>query len=109
MGVELTPSLIGRFKHIARSLPASKRSAFQASVALEFCDGSPRLAESTFGWSRRAVQLGIANLETSTVYRRTPSAGRPRTEDKIPGFERAIRSLVEPRSQVDPKFQSPFL
>ena len=109
MGVELTPSLIGRFKHIARSLPASKRSAFQASVALEFCDGSPRLAESTFGWSRRAVQLGIANLETSTVYRRTPSAGRPRTEDKIPGFERAIRLLVEPRSQVDPKFQSPFL
>ena len=74
MGVELTPSVIGRFKHIARSLPASKRSAFQASVALEFCDGSPRLAESTFGWSRRAVQFGIANFETSTVseYRSIP-------------------------------------
>ena len=61
MGVELTPSLIGRFKHIARSLPASKRPAFQASVALEFCDGSPRLAESTFGWSRRGRPRGRKN------------------------------------------------
>ena len=68
MGVKLTPSLIGRLKHVARSLPASKRPAFQASVALEFWDGSPRLAESTFGWSRRSVQFGIAHFETSSIY-----------------------------------------
>ena len=36
MGVKLTQSVINRFKHIARSLPPSKRRAFQASVALEF-------------------------------------------------------------------------
>ena len=52
MGVELTQSAIDRFKHIARSLPVSRRRLFQASITLEFCHGSPRLAESIFGWSR---------------------------------------------------------
>ena len=109
MGVELAKSAIDRFQQIARSLPASKRRRFQASIALEFCQGSPRLAESTFGWSRRTIFIGITEFETGTLYQRTPSRGRPKTEDKVPGLALAIRALVEPKSQVDPKFQSPFV
>jgi Rhodopirellula transposase DDE domain len=35
--------------------------------------------------------------------------GRPRTEEKDPALEAAIRALVDPQSQTDPKFQSAFL
>lgn len=109
MTVELTQSAIDRFKQTARSLAGPKKRQFQASIALEFCQGSPRLAESTFGWSRKAIVIGIDEFESGTVYQRTSSRGRPKTEDKVPGLVAAIRSFVEPRSQVDPKFQSPFV
>jgi len=31
-----------------------------------------------------------------------------KTEEKLPQLEQDIRSLAEPESQQDPKFQSPF-
>lgn len=109
MTVKLTQSAIDRFKRTARSLAGPKKRQFQASIALEFCQGSARLAESMFGWGRRAIVVGIRELDTGNTYQRRPSRGRPKTEDKVAGLEQAIRSFVDPRSQVDPKFQSPFI
>jgi hypothetical protein len=34
--------------------------------------------------------------------------GNRKTEEKVPRLEEDIRSLAEPESQQDPKFQSPF-
>ena len=38
----------------------------------------------------------------------TSARGNHKTEEKLPLLEEDIRSLAEPQSQQDPKFQSPF-
>ncbi len=35
-----------------------------AEVSKTFCCGSPRLTETEFGWGRKAVELGLHELET---------------------------------------------
>ena len=85
MTVKLTQSAIDRFKQTARSLAGPKKRQFQASIALEFCQGSARLAESIFGWGRRAIVVGISELDTGNTYQRSSSRGRPKMEDKVAG------------------------
>ena len=37
----------------------AKRRTFQAAMALKYCAGHPRQAETVFGWSRQVVELGL--------------------------------------------------
>ena len=62
-----------------------------------------------FGWSRKTVELGLNELRTgiTCLVDSTKGANR-KTEEKQPRLEENIRSLEEPQSQQDPKFQSPF-
>jgi hypothetical protein len=105
----LTEPQIATIKDAARKLTGAKRRAFQAQVTLDYLDGSARRAERVFGWSRRTVELGLNELRTGiTCADRYSERGNRRTEEKLPQLEQDIRSLAEPESQVDPKFQSPF-
>ena len=106
---ELTDQQISTIKDAASKLTGSKRRAFQAQVALDYLDGSPRRAERVFGWWRDAVELGLNELRTGiTCLDNTSARGNRKTEEKQPALEQDIRSLAEPQSQQDPKFQSPF-
>ena len=56
------------------------------------------------------MEKGLGELETGIVCMDNFSArGRHRTEEQDPALEAAIRALVDPQSQTDPKFQSTFL
>ena len=55
---KLTEQQIATMKDAARKLTGPKRRAFQAQVALDYLDGSPRRAERVFGWSRVSVHQG---------------------------------------------------
>ena len=55
---ELTEQHIATIKDAARKLTGAKKRAFQAQVALDYLEGSPRRAETVFGWSRKSVELG---------------------------------------------------
>ena len=106
---KLTDQQIATIKDAASKLTGAKRRAFQAQVALDYLDGSPRRAERMFGWSRETVELGLNELRTGIICLDNVSErGNRRTEEKLPQLEQDIRSLAEPESQQDPKFQSPF-
>lgn len=107
--IELTEQQIATMKDGARMLTGAKRRAFQAQVTLDYLDGNARRAETVFGWSRRTVELGLNELRTGiTCVNDFSGRGNRRTEEKVPQLEEDIRSLAEPETQVDPKFQSPF-
>jgi len=100
---------ITTIKDAAQTLTGAKRRAFQAQVALDYLNGSARRAETVFGWSRRTVLLGLHELRTGiTCVDNTSARGNRKTEEKRPQLAEDMRSLAEPHSQVDPKFQSPF-
>jgi Rhodopirellula transposase DDE domain len=106
----LTAQTLSTIKLAAKKLSGSKRRAFQAQVTKEYLGGSGRRAERVFGWSRTSVEKGLRELETGIICIDNFSArGRHRTEEKDPALEAAIRALVDPQSQTDPKFQSAFL
>lgn len=105
----LTEEVVATIKDGARKLTGTKRRAFEAQVALDYLCGDARLAESVFGWSRRTVVLGLHELRTGiTCLDNFAGRGNQKTEAKMPELEQDIRSLAEPKSQQDPKFQSPF-
>ena len=104
----LTEQQIATIKDAAQKLTGAKRRAFQAQVTLDYLDGSARRAERMFGWYRKTVELGLNELRTEITCRDNFSArGNRKTEEKLPQLEHDIRSLAEPESQQDPKFQSP--
>ena len=106
---ELKEPHIATIKDAAQKLTGAKRRAFQARVALSYCNGSARRAEAVFGWSRRTVILGLHELRTGiTCVNNTAARGNRKTEEKWPQLAEDMRSLAEPPSQVDPKLQSPF-
>jgi hypothetical protein len=105
----LPEQYIRTIKDAAKKLTGSKRRAFQAQVAIDYLAGSPRKAERLFGWDRRTVQLGLHELRTGIVcldnFKRR---GNKKSEEKDERLKVDIRSLAEPESQTDPKFQTPF-
>ncbi|WP_087142304.1 ISAzo13 family transposase, partial [Crenothrix polyspora] len=83
--------------------------AFQAQVTIDYLDSRPRKAETTFGWDRQAVALGLNELRTGIACLGGQKAsGNKKTEEKNPQLEIDIVDLAEAESQVDPKFQTPF-
>ena len=112
MSAELTDPVVATIKDAARKLTGHRRRAFQAKVTLDYLEGSARHAETVFGWGREAVQRGLREIQgswevpTFAAHQNHHDArGRRKTEEKLSRLEEDIRSLVNPQSQVDPKFQ----
>jgi hypothetical protein len=106
---KLSKKNIKTIKDAAKRLTGVDRRAFEAQVTLDYFDGNARRAERVFGWSRETVILGMNELRTGiTCLGDFSSRGDRKIEEKNPKLEQDIRSLAEPESQADPKFQSPF-
>jgi hypothetical protein len=109
MRAELSASVIETIKQAARKLTGFRRRAFQAEVAAKYCDGNPRRAERVFGWGRDAVNTGLGELRTGIrCCDNFTARGRHRIEERSPRLADVIHELVQPASQADPKFQTPF-
>ena len=107
MSVLLTDDLIASLRSAAKKLTGFRRRQFQAEMAAKYCQGSARRAESVFGWCRQSVNTGLNELRTGircvdSFSRR----GRKKTEGVTPEIETAIRKIVDPHAQADPKFQT---
>ena len=106
---ELTESVLATIKSAARKLTGFRRRQFQAEMAIKYCDGNPRRVEELFGWSRDTVNTGLGERRTGIRCQENFTVrGRKRTEDQTPELADEIRSIVEPVSQADPKFQTPL-
>ena len=103
----LTDDVVQTILSAAKLLTGYRRRQFQAEMAHKYCNGSARLAETTFGWGRAAVITGLAEQRTGI---RCLDAfnlrGRKKTEELCPQLEEHVHRLVEPQAQADPKFQT---
>ena len=69
------------------------RRQAMGDVAMSLLGGKSRVAESVFGWSRRAVDLGIHEHQSGILCINDISARvKPKTEDKHPEY--ALRHTV---------------
>lgn len=100
---------ITSFKDAAKKLTGTKRRAFQAQVTIDYLESNARMAETTFGWCRKTVSLGLNELRTGIVcVDNFKARGNKKTEEKNRQLEIDICCLAEPKSQIDPKFQTAF-
>ena len=109
MLTELTEVVRETIKSGARKLTGFRRRQFQAEVARQYCQGSARQAERIFGWGRDAVHTGLNELRTGIrCLDNFSDRGRQKTEEQQPALVGQIHAIVEPKSQADPKFQTPL-
>ena len=101
---------IDDIKLAASKMSLIRRRTFQAEMAIKYCDGSARRAETIFGWNRNAVQLGLHEQRTGmTCLSSQPAfAGDKLWEEKHPEVAEALWSLVQSHSQQDPSFRGPL-
>jgi hypothetical protein len=92
----------------ASKMTGAKRRAFMAEMALKYCSGSARLAETVFGWGREAVEVGLAEKRTGLICFGAQSAycGRQRWEETQPEAATVLRRLAEAHAQQDPTFHT---
>jgi hypothetical protein len=108
VGSTLSASQIQDLRLAAAQMTGAARRAFQAEMAVKYCHGSARLAETLFGWSRDAVEVGLAERRTGIVCLGAHSAwsGRKRWEEKYPDAAEALRAVAEAHAQQDPTFRT---
>jgi hypothetical protein len=102
------PGHLHDLKLAASKMLGSERRAFQAEMALKYCAGNPRQAEAVFGWSRRAVELGLHEKRSGIICLSAQSAfaGDKLWEEKHPEVASALWALAQSHSQQDPTFRS---
>src|SRR6516164_9458532 len=100
----LTEAVINTLREAAHLLTGHKRRQFQAQVALDYLDGSPRRAERVFGWGRSTVELGLHELRTGIICLDAFSArGRgKRVEVKQPAIVARLEQLLANDIAGDP-------
>ena len=104
----LIPSQIEDLRLAASKMDGVERRGFQAEMALKYCEGSARLAETVFGWGRKNIELGLAEKRTGIICVGLQSAfsGAKRWEEKQPSAALSLRQIAESHSQQDPTFKT---
>jgi hypothetical protein len=104
----LSSSQIQDLRLAAAQMTGAARRAFQAEMTLKYCHGSARFAETVLGWSRQAVEVGLAERRTGIccLGAHLPWSGRKRWEEKYPEAATALRALAEAHAQQDPTFRT---
>ena len=105
----ISETLKSIIKNTSEKLSGFKRRTYIAEITIELLDKSTRKAEREFGWGRETVEKGMMELTTGIRCVDNYSArGNKKTEEKMPELEEDIRSIVDPKSQTDPNFQTSF-
>jgi hypothetical protein len=104
----LDASHLADLRQAASKMPFAERRSFQAAMALKYCGGSARLAESLFGWNRHAVELGLHERRAGITCLGAQKAccGNILWEDRHPEAAAALWVLAESHCQQDPTFQT---
>jgi Rhodopirellula transposase DDE domain len=105
---QLSASQIQDLRVAAAKMRGAARRAFQAEMTLKYCHGSARFAETLLGWSRDAVEVGLAEHRTGIrcVGAHSAWSGRKRWEEKHPEAAKVLRELAEAHAQQDPTFRT---
>ncbi len=105
----ITEQMKELIKGAVKHMNGKHRRVYMAEVTLELLDGNARQAERVFGWGRGTVKKGLREQATGIgCHDHYAGRGNRKTEEKWPQLEADIRAQVDPVSQADPKFQTPF-
>lgn len=105
--MELTETLKGIFKEIAKALKGSERRLFMARIVKALGKGGQRRAEAELGWHRRTVRKGSRELESGFhCYDNFSARGRKPAEAHLPDLLADIKAIAEAASQTDPTFKT---
>ena len=104
----LDPNQLQDLRLAASKMTGAARRAFQAEMALKYCGGSARRAETIWGWNREAVEVGLAEHRTGLrcLGAQPAFSGRKRWEAQYPEAATALRQLAEAHAQQDPTFRT---
>jgi len=90
-----------------KRLKSYEQRGYQAQITLDYFDGNARKAERVMEWGRKALKVGMKEIETGLrCVNRYKNTGRKRTEDKIENLSENIRSLADSQTQADPSMKS---
>jgi hypothetical protein len=104
----LSAPQIADLRLAASKMTGPTRRAFQAEMALKYCQGNPLQAETVFGWGRHTVALGLSERRTGILCLGAQAAfsGRKRWEDQHPEIAAVLRQLAEVHAQQAPTFRT---
>lgn len=104
----LTPSQMHDRRLAASQMTGAPRRALQAEMTWQYWHGSARFAETVVGWSREAVEVGLAEHRTgiTCVGAQAACRGRKRWEAQYPEAAAARRQLADAHAQHDPTFRT---
>lgn len=104
----LKRSQIADLKLAASHMKGHSRRAFEAAMALKYCEGDASLAAKIFGWNRNTVTLGLNEVRTGIICLSAHAArcGTKLWEDRHPDVADVLWGLAEAHAQTDPTFQS---
>ena len=96
----LSPEQIADLRLAASKMTGATRRAFEAEMALKYCQGNPLWAETVFGWNRQTVALGLAEKRSGIICLGAQSAfsGRLQANVRWWGLPTAYR-LPQPEVQ----------
>ncbi len=102
----LSSSQIKDLRLAASKLLGARRRSFQAEMALKYCEGSARLAETVFRWGRNNVELGLAEHRTgiTCIGAQAACGGAKRWEERFPEVAVTLEQIAESHAQQDPSF-----
>jgi hypothetical protein len=104
----LTASQIKDLRLAVSKMNGVERRSFQAQMALKYCQGSARQAETVFGWGRQNIEVGLAEKRTgiTCVGLQPTFSGAKRWEEKQPEAALSLLHLAESHAQQDPTFKT---
>lgn len=106
----VSTEMVGLISRLVDLIPWPARRCAMGDVALLLLDGKHRVAESVFGWSRSAVEVGINEFQTGISCVNDISARiKPKTEEKNPEMLAEIRAIMEPESESEASLRTTLL
>ena len=98
----ISQEMVGLVSGLIDNIPWPDRRKAMGEATVTMLNGSPRLAESVFGWRRTTIELGIHEFNSGFDCEDNISGRRrKKTEEKNPQLLLDIQRLVDPHSHAD--------
>ena len=106
----VSPEIVDLIGRLVELIAWPWRRRAMGDVAAVLLDGKPRAAEKEFGWSRRAVEIGIHEFRTGIAcVNDISNRVKPKTEDKHPELLAEIQAIMEPHSESESSLRTTLL
>ena len=95
---------------LVKQIPWPTRRQAMGDVTISLLDEKPRVAETTFGWNRKSVEIGINEFRTGiTCLNDLSTRRKPKVEEKHTELIADIHEIMEPQTQAQSHLRTTLL